>query len=161
MTGTGTPTPPPEASLIRLAREATGLSPESAAAQAEIKLSGSRWRQIEAGYRKDSDKPVVARAHTLAHMAHAVGITPDRLEAAGRPDAAEVLQEIARPSTPAAMISALAGLEPWQRDVILRSLDARPRSRREKALLLRTLAEEIERQADADRDPPLGTEEAL
>ncbi|WP_435610937.1 hypothetical protein [Streptomyces sp. C10-9-1] len=94
-------------------------------------------------------------------MAHAVGITPDRLEAAGRPDAAEVLQEIARPSTPAAMISALAGLEPWQRDVILRSLDARPRSRREKALLLRTLAEEIERQADADRDPPLGTEEAL
>jgi transcriptional regulator with XRE-family HTH domain len=88
---------PPEASLIRLARQAKGLSPESAAALLPIKLSGNRWRQIEKGYeRLVPFKGVRAPDSTLAHMAHTVGVTPDRLEGAERPEAAEILREILR-----------------------------------------------------------------
>ena len=86
----GPPTPPPEAELVRLAREAQRISPETAAARAETQLSGSRWRQIEAGWRKDTKTVVIAKAATLAHMAYAVGVSPERLEAAGRNDAAAV-----------------------------------------------------------------------
>lgn len=92
----GPPTPPPEAELVRLAREAQRISPETAAARAETQLSGSRWRQIEAGWRKDTKTVVIAKAATLAHMAYAVGVSPERLEAAGRNDAAEVLREVLR-----------------------------------------------------------------
>lgn len=88
------PTPPAEAGLIRLAREAKGLSPETAAARAQVQLGGSRWRQIEAGFRRDSDKRVEAPARTLAHMAHVVGVSPERLDDAGRGDAATILREI-------------------------------------------------------------------
>lgn len=87
--------PPPEAPLIRLARQARGLSPEKAADLTPIRLRGGRWRQIENGYeRKNPPKPVRAPALTLAHMAHAVGVTPERLSEAGREDAAEILREI-------------------------------------------------------------------
>jgi transcriptional regulator with XRE-family HTH domain len=153
---TPTTPPPPEASLIRLAREAAGLSPEKAAARMEIRFSGSRWRQIEAGRRADSDQPVIAKSPTLAHMAHSVGVTSDRLAAAGREDAAEILREIesagAEPE-PAYMPGPLAGLEDWQRRAILNILDERPRSKREKALVLRTLVQELEHQATQE-DPP-------
>ncbi|MEU3346370.1 hypothetical protein ABZ723_15570 [Streptomyces sp. NPDC006700] len=87
--------PPAEASLIRIARQAQGLSPESAAGLLPIRLSGVRWRQIENGYeRKNPPKPVRAPAKTLAHMAHVVDVSPERLEEAGREDAAEILREI-------------------------------------------------------------------
>ncbi|MFJ2514659.1 hypothetical protein ACIQJX_35180 [Streptomyces griseoviridis] len=88
---------PPEAALIRLARQAKGLSPEAAAALLPIKLSGNRWRQIEKGYeRRTPFKAVRAPDSTLAHMAHAVGIAPERLDSTGRGEAAEVLREILR-----------------------------------------------------------------
>lgn len=88
---------PPEASLIRLARQAKGLSPETAAALLPIRLSGNRWRQIEKGYeRRVPFKGVRAPDSTLAHMAHVVNVSPERLRETGRPEAAEILQEILR-----------------------------------------------------------------
>ncbi|WP_262059741.1 helix-turn-helix domain-containing protein [Streptomyces sp. STR69] len=87
------PSPPAEAALIRLAREAAGLSPESAAARMAMRFGGSRWRQIERGYRTDTGKGVEAPAPTLAQMARAVGLTAARLEGV-RPDAAKILREI-------------------------------------------------------------------
>lgn len=149
--------PPPEATLIRLAREASGLSPETAAARMEIKFSGSRWRQIEKGYRRDSDSPVTAPHPTLAHMAWVLGISSTRLKETGRIEAAEILAEMERSKaptvTPAAESAPLAQLEEWQQKVILNALDERPRSAQEKALLLRTLASQIE--AEAAKEGPM------
>lgn len=89
--------PPPEGVLIRLARQARGLSPEAAAELTPVQIKGGRWRQIESGYeRKDPPKRAYAPPLTLAHMAHTVGVAPDRLEEAGRADAAEILREILR-----------------------------------------------------------------
>ncbi|MET9081376.1 hypothetical protein ABZX77_05645 [Streptomyces sp. NPDC004237] len=141
-----TPPPPAEATLIRLAREAAGLSAEKAAARAEISLSGSRWRQIEKGYRADMGSEVVAPHTTLAHMAWVVGVTSDRLAETGRTEAADILREMERfrATPPAPEAAPLVELEEWQQRVILGALDERPRSAQEKALLLRKLAEEIE-----------------
>jgi len=151
-----TPPPPAEATLIRLVREASGLSPEAAAARMEIKFSGSRWRQIERGWRGDSDSPVIAPDVTLAHMCHTLGISADRLAETGRTTAVEILREMERSTTPPPAPAPdtsepLAQLEEWQQKVILNALDERPRSAREKALLLRTLAQQIEAQED-ERD---------
>lgn len=90
-----TPTPPPEAVLIRIAREARGLSLDQAAAMTPIRLSGARWRQLERGYETPT-KPVIAPDRTLAHMAYVVGVTPERLDEAGRGIAADILREILR-----------------------------------------------------------------
>jgi helix-turn-helix protein len=90
------PSPPPEAVLIRLAREAARIKAPAAAKSAGVSVA--RWSQIETGYetRLGRYKPVRAPEGTLAHMAHAVGVGPERLEEAGRPDAAMVLREIQR-----------------------------------------------------------------
>lgn len=89
--------PPAEADLIRVARLARGLSPETAADLAPIRLGGARWRHIERGYEpKKPPKPVRAPDKTLAHMARVVGVSPERLAEAGRETAAEVLREILR-----------------------------------------------------------------
>lgn len=90
------PKPPPEAILIRLAREAAGIKAPDAAKTAGI--STARWSQVETGYesRMAQYKPVHAKASTLAHMAFAVGLAPHRLEQVDRGDAAEVLREILR-----------------------------------------------------------------
>ncbi|MFF3847976.1 hypothetical protein [Streptomyces sp. NPDC002328] len=152
--------PPPEATLIRLVREASGLSPETAAARMEIKFSGSRWRQIEKGYRRDSDTEVIAPDATLAHMCWTLGITSDRLAETGRTKAVEILREMerAKAPTPAPPEAApLAELDEWQQQVILNTLDNQPRSDREKALLLRTLAAKIEAAADDGDDGDNGS----
>src|SRR6266704_6316939 len=88
------PAPPPEASLIRIARKAAGMQIAQAAAIARgnapsLRLSTVRWSQVELGY---ETKPggfaaVVASDLVLAHMAAVTGITPERLTAAGREDA--------------------------------------------------------------------------
>lgn len=60
-------------------------------------ISVARWSQIETGQetRHGVRRPVNAKAGTIAHMAYAVGVTPERLAAeGGRPDAADVLREI-------------------------------------------------------------------
>ena len=94
------PSPPPEAVLIRLAREAARIKAPVAAKAAGI--SPARWSQVETGYetRLGIVKPVRAPGGTLAHMANAVGVTAERLEEAGRPDAAAVLREIQRQPAP-------------------------------------------------------------
>lgn len=83
--------PHPEAALIGRARRARRLTVEEAATAAGI--SHQRWRQIE------GSKGNRAPAETIAHMAHAVGITAERLEriAPGDQrltDATEILEEI-------------------------------------------------------------------
>lgn len=117
----GKPAPPPEATLIRLARQAARIKAPAAARAAGI--STARWSQIENGYerREGLYKPIAGTAPTIAHMARAVGLTPDRLEAAGRPDAAEVLTEIltqealAEPADEAdqAVVDTFAFLREW------------------------------------------------
>jgi transcriptional regulator with XRE-family HTH domain len=99
------PAPPPEGVLIRLAREAAGLRVADVARKAGVSIA--RWSQIENGRetRAGVVKPVRSKPGTLAHMANAVGVTPERLETEGeRPDAARVLREIVReivtPSAP-------------------------------------------------------------
>lgn len=87
--------PPGYGQLIRLAREAKGWSPETAAAHMPYKFSGSSWRQVEAGYRGSgaNRRPVPGRASTVAAMASTVGVTSDRLVEHHR-EAAAVLREM-------------------------------------------------------------------
>ena len=87
---------PAEASLIRIARQARGLSPEAAAQLVPIRLGGSRWREIEKGYKGANRQSVTAPHLTLAHMARVVGVSPERLDEVGRHTAAEILREILR-----------------------------------------------------------------
>src|SRR5581483_795179 len=90
------PAPPPEGQLIAEALRLTGMSIRTASAKAGI--SYGRWRQITSGYQNISPGvygQVKAPAATLARMAEAVGVTPERLETEGqRPDAAKMLREI-------------------------------------------------------------------
>ena len=100
------PPAPPEAVIIRLAREAAGIPISDAAKRAGVSVA--RWSQIEAGseMRHGAPRAVTGRAGTIARMAHAVpGVTPERMETGGqRPDAAEILREMLRddPRDPAA-----------------------------------------------------------
>lgn len=97
MSGANELQPTPEGALIRLARQARGLSPEVAADLTPVQIKGGRWRQIESGFdRKSPPKRSFAPPLTLAHMAHTVGVTPERLAEADREDAAAILREILR-----------------------------------------------------------------
>lgn len=91
------PTPPPEAQLIKRRREEhiPHLSMREAARRAGI--SAPWWRMIETGIRRVSgqDHPERGNADTIASMGLAVGVQPDELEAAGRPDAAATLRKLA------------------------------------------------------------------
>jgi hypothetical protein len=101
------PPAPPEAEVIRLARMAAKLSPDEAAAkvrEAGGKISASYWRDVERGHGGRRGLRVTTRAsdERLAQMAQAVGVTPDQLAGAGRPDAATVLAVMTRrPAAPA------------------------------------------------------------
>ncbi|NUP19842.1 MAG: helix-turn-helix transcriptional regulator [Streptomyces sp.] len=89
------PEPPPEAVLIRRARQARGLTRAEAAERSGV-VKASRWGQIENGYLMKGGEPVATRAGDmqLAHMARTVGLTPERLTDVARADAAEILREI-------------------------------------------------------------------
>ena len=71
------------------------LSQRKAADRAGI--SDSRWRQLVMGFQAirgqvvEDDGP----ADTLARMAQVVGVCPEQLRAAGRPDAADILERLA------------------------------------------------------------------
>ncbi len=92
------PRPTPEAALIRRVRE--GLCPRLPVAEAAKRagISAETWGAVERGYRKPRrDQPpirVIPTAQTLAHMAHAVGLTPADLEKVDREDAAAILAEM-------------------------------------------------------------------
>ena len=93
--------PPPEAVLIRRARNARGLTPDQAASQLKIKLSGRRWRHLEDAREPTKPGVRVIIGHTqLAHMAWVVGVTPEQLEEADRSEAAEILRVIERQDAP-------------------------------------------------------------
>lgn len=91
----GTPEPPPEAVLIRRARQARGLTRAEAAERSSV-VKASRWGQIENGYVMKAGVPVPTKPGDmqLAHMARVVGLSPERLDEVGRRDAAEILREI-------------------------------------------------------------------
>lgn len=143
----GTPQPPPEADLIRLARQARGLSPEEAAERTPIRIKGFRWRQIEKGFKGkvgESD-PVVGLPKTIAHMAYTVGVTPSRLIEAGREDAAQILREIQIQNagdTVAGLPDPLDQLGPDRQRIILDMLQQLPA--RDRGPALRRLAERVE-----------------
>lgn len=88
--------PPPEAVLIKRHRLALGLSQPKAAARTGGVVSTTRWAQIEQGYliRQARRYPTRASDSVLAHMAAAVGVTPEQLEELGKREAAEVLRMI-------------------------------------------------------------------
>ncbi|NEB00588.1 helix-turn-helix transcriptional regulator [Streptomyces sp. SID13726] len=90
-----TPEPPPEAILIRRARQARGLTRAQAAERSGV-VKASRWGQIENGYVMKAGVAVPTKpgAMQLAHMARTVGLSPERLDGAGAHDAAEILRDI-------------------------------------------------------------------
>jgi len=148
----GPPKPPPEADLIRLARQARGLSPEEAAERTPVRIGGFRWRQIENGYKgkAGASPPVKAPDKTLAHMAHTVGVTSARL-AEHRPGAAEILREIeiqhiARTD---ALPDPLSRLGADRQRIILDMIADLPAE--DRAPALRRLAERVE---GGELDPP-------
>jgi hypothetical protein len=96
------PEQPPEGRLIAAATTRLNISIREAARRAGI--SYGRWRQITAGYQNVSPgsyAAVHAPARTLAKMAIAVNVTPERMETEGqRPDAARIMRDILdRPGT--------------------------------------------------------------
>jgi hypothetical protein len=95
------PQAPPWGTLISAALAREGLSARAAARRAG--LSEGRWRQITGGYQVVSPgvyAPVRGPATTLARMAAVAGVTAEQLRAAGRDDAAGLLdrQQETRPA---------------------------------------------------------------
>lgn len=90
--------PPPEALVIRTAREAAGMTMAQAAAASDGAVSATYWRDVERGFGGRRGKRVRVRAstRTLAAMARITGATPGQLADAQREDAARVLAEILR-----------------------------------------------------------------
>lgn len=105
---TDRPPQPPEGQLIAAALKRMKMSQREAARRADI--SEGRWRQIVNGYQtvSGSHVPVRGPADTVARMAHVALITPEQLEDAGRPDAAEELRQITPPPQEKATISLAA-----------------------------------------------------
>ncbi|MGY3199827.1 helix-turn-helix domain-containing protein [Streptomyces sp. TE5632] len=95
------PTPPPEAALIKAALKRKRIRVEDAARQAGI--SKSRWSQIIAGYQSVGGQRIEVRApdETLARMCLAVGVTSTELAETGRAEAAGILAELETTESPA------------------------------------------------------------
>jgi transcriptional regulator with XRE-family HTH domain len=98
------PASPPEAALIRAAREAIydgeGLSRRAAARRARI--SEGTWRNLE-------DGKVRTPAGNLAAAALVVGVTPSQLSDAGRRDAAGALEQLTAQRAAAPDVAAVMG----------------------------------------------------
>ena len=125
-------TPPPEAIVIKRARQARKMSPEDAAPLTGI-IRSRRWRQIEAGHA--SGRAIRGDDDVVAHMAAVVGVAPGQLTEAGRGEAAEVLREILRqqnggrpedhaPDDPRRAIETRPGLTDRDRAIALAVYDA-------------------------------------
>lgn len=88
----------PEGEALEDRRRRAGLSARKAAAEAG--MSDTWWRNITRGWSKVADGvyvPVRANAVTLARMALVVGMTQSDLVLCHRRDAADLLDESARP----------------------------------------------------------------
>jgi hypothetical protein len=91
--GPARPDPTPWGAEIAAGCRRAGLSARAAARAAG--LSEGRWRQITSGYQVVGPgvyAPVHGPAATVARMAAVAGLAPDDLRAAGREDAARILQ---------------------------------------------------------------------
>lgn len=92
------PTPTIEGLLIRRARQRSRPKISMADAASKAGMSVDNWGHIERGYQSmGRDQPpriVVPPADTLAHMAYAVGITPQELAEIDRTDAAVALDDL-------------------------------------------------------------------
>lgn len=110
---------PPEGKLLEAARTRRGSSIRGAAAAAAI--SEGRWRQIEKGYQSAGGTrvPAIAPATTLMQMAKVLGITAAELEAAGRPDAAALID---LDEVPVDIDEAVAVVQEWAADPVNRQL---------------------------------------
>jgi hypothetical protein len=109
------PDPPPWGALITAALRRVRMSARQAAPQAGI--SEGRWRQITSGYQVVSPgvyAPVRGPAATLARMAAVAGVTAADLRAAGREDAARMLETLATDSEADAQL--LARIRSMDRD---------------------------------------------
>jgi hypothetical protein len=84
--------------MIRLAREARTPRLSVRAAAKLANMSPENWGHVERGYQlhRGQHRPVTGTPSTVAHMAHVVGVSPDRLRAAGNAAAAQILAEILR-----------------------------------------------------------------
>lgn len=94
---TSPPDTPRYGSVIELARKGAGLSMQRAADAAGI--SKATWIDSTRGYRRRGAEweTVEPKPETIARMARAVGISPERLKTEGQhPEAAEILAEIQR-----------------------------------------------------------------
>lgn len=93
-----TPPPqPPEGALLELARKRHRPKKSVPAMAALAGMSETRWRQIEKGYLTPSAgtyAPVRAPAETLARMAYAAHVTPDKLREVDRADAADAYERL-------------------------------------------------------------------
>lgn len=152
----GTPKPPPEAELIRLARQARGLSPEEAADRTPVRIKGFRWRQIEKGWKGKPGESEKVRApdKTVAHMAHTVGVSSARL-AEHRPEAAAILREIEIQDVERsdALPDPLARLTPERQRIIMDMITELPAV--DRAPALRRLAERVEAgEMETGAEPP-------
>ena len=176
------PAPPPEGALLHRARESASITITEAARSAGI--TDTRWSQIERGYerRKGTDVPARAKAGTLARMAQAIALSPERLEDEGeRPDAAEILREIQRTAAPSAPVTAHgavaypeqpagapAGLPEvteaarrrYPHDLLLQMIESLPSSRGKRDELIRATLEAREEE-DRAGDPGASEETAL
>ena len=128
-----TPAPPPEARLIRTAREAVGMTAAQAAQATEGAVSATYWRDVERGYGGRRGVRAAARASSrlLAAMARVTGVTPEQLKEAQREDAARVLAEIQRreaPHGPALrMVPPVSGLRrTWATGMLREILERHP-----------------------------------
>jgi transcriptional regulator with XRE-family HTH domain len=100
-----TPSVPPWGELIEELRESADASMQRAADSAGI--SKQTWNDIVKGHTR---KP---RARTIARMARAVGLSPDRLEEKGhRKDAADILREMILNSPSPASLSPVPAATP-------------------------------------------------
>jgi hypothetical protein len=93
------PAPTPEGKLIRRVREVAIPKLSIRVAADRIGMSAENWGYVERGYRPSRNgepaQPLTPIAGTLARMAHALGISPERLADEGqRPDAAAMLREM-------------------------------------------------------------------
>jgi transcriptional regulator with XRE-family HTH domain len=112
------PPKPPYGELIEKARDDAGLSKREAARRAGI--SDAWWRYVTDGHQGET--PVPGTADTVAAMARAVGLPPDRLETEGRrKDAADALRKMLRepPGRPLRAVAAdppATGVTPAERE---------------------------------------------
>src|SRR5580692_9792361 len=106
---------PPYGELIERARGDAGLSKREAARRAGI--SDAWWRYVTEG--RQGDTPVPGTAGTVAAMARAVGLSPERLEEEGqRKDAADALRKmLMQPPPPLRSVAAGTAKAPTPAEV--------------------------------------------